>query len=166
MKKIALIIVSRPILVWFAKIYRPQMHEVEINCKWIMNCLWRSDILILWSIGSAGKPQLTRSYFIFSEGTRGTILFGKKIWLMSLSLCGWWQSLVHVWLRLWHSVCVLRCPVTSRDIMSAPVSPAGEEIKWPGDKGKIPGLSLNVSKSNKDDWQFPSDNKVLHFPDY
>ena len=29
------------------------------------------------------------------------------------------------------------CSPVSRDIMSAPVSPAGGEIKWPGDKGKI-----------------------------
>ena len=126
------------------------MHKIEINSKWIMNCLSVYDDPITWSklLSVAGfRPQFTtRSYLIFSEATRGTILFGNKIWLMSLSLCGWWQSLVHVWLRLWHVMTLCLCSPVSRDIMS----PAGGEIKWPARGQRKDNLRITMTLFKQD----------------
>ena len=48
------------------------MHKIEINSKWIMNCLSVYDDLIMWFklsvAGCVDHNLLTWSYLIFSEG--------------------------------------------------------------------------------------------------
>ena len=125
------------------------MHQVENSSgSWIvyddLSYMMWFKLYVLFGVISSLVRRHVEQYYLVTRSDWWVCLYvgGDRAWSMCDSGPGWWLEV---------TLCL--CSPVSRDIVSAPVSPAGEEIKWPDGQRKVKSRKYELFQleSNKDD---------------